>query len=85
MVVREAAEVRQAVLDTSVLVRPSQIHPEREKYIKILKTLQREDQTTNRLGVPIPTRIGSKIKDHHKKNVNYLKDVFRKKNTTMPY
>ena len=42
------------VLDTSVLVKPSQIHPEREKYVKILKQLQRETSSVNRLGVPIP-------------------------------
>jgi len=27
------------ILDTSVLVKPSQIHPEREKYVKLLEQL----------------------------------------------
>lgn len=72
-------------MDTSVLVKPSQIHPEREKYVQLLKALQREEDTTNRLGVPIPTKLAGKAKDHHRKNVQFLKEVFRKRHTTMPY
>ena len=39
---------------------------------------------TNRLGVPIPfDQVADK--GHHQKNLDFLKQVFRKNNTTMPY
>ena len=32
-------DISKVILDTSVLVKPSQIHPEREKYIQLLQKL----------------------------------------------
>ena len=32
-------DINKVILDTSVLVKPSQIHPEREKYIQLLQKL----------------------------------------------
>ena len=70
-------------MDTSVLVKPSQIHPERHKYLKLLQNLQKEDAHLNRLGVPITEPV--RVKNHKKLNVEKLKDVYRKKHTMMPY
>ena len=39
----------------------------------------------NRLGVPVPTKRIAKSVNHHSKNLEHLKKVFRTKNTIMPY
>ena len=78
-----ARKAAKSTLDTSVLVKPSQIHPEREKYVKILEKLRDEESNTNRLGVPVMRNVLPK--NHHKKNLDHLKKVFRDKHTLMPY
>jgi hypothetical protein len=71
------------ILDTSVLVKPSQIHPEREKYVHLLEQLKSQDYTVNKLGVPVP--LMTRTKDHHKNNLDRLKSTFKEKHTVMPY
>ena len=73
------------VLDTSVLVKSSQIHPNREKYLQLLEQLRRNDTEVNRLGVPVPHQRKRGQKNHHKQNLEYLKKVFRNKSAVLPY
>ena len=77
--------ISNSILDTSVLVKSSQIHPEREKYIQLLQKLQRDETAENRLGVPIPRLRQLGKTDHHKKNLKEMRNAFRKKHTIQPY
>ena len=70
-------------LDTSVLVKPSQIFPQPDRYVKLLKSLERQGRL-NRLGIPVYKRKAH-TRDIHAENVADLKNTFRKKQTTMPY
>mmetsp|Transcript_44642 Transcript_44642/g.59226 ORF Transcript_44642/g.59226 Transcript_44642/m.59226 type:complete len:93 (+) Transcript_44642:1314-1592(+) len=72
------------ILDTSVLVKPSQIHPDRDRYIKLLNTLQRNNGSMNRLGVPVARKLNGR-RDIHAENLLNLKKAFRKKHTPMLY